>query len=82
MPVHTGRLLVTPEDPHLVPEVARLRSALEAAGFLGPPLPGHEGAFLVGEIQPEQLLLARAPNFTIISDRTARMTVPPASCQR
>jgi hypothetical protein len=49
MPVHTGRLLLTPEDPHRVPDVPRLRTALGAAGLLGAPLPGRDHAFLVGE---------------------------------
>lgn len=49
MPAHTGRLLLTPQDPHEVPDVSRLSAALRAAGFLGARLPGRDGAFLVGE---------------------------------
>jgi hypothetical protein len=49
MPVHTGRLLLTPEYPHRVPDVPRLRAALSNAGLLGAPLAGPDDTFLVGD---------------------------------
>ncbi|EIC22495.1 hypothetical protein [Thiorhodovibrio frisius] len=38
MPLHTGRLLLTPEDPLKAPPAEPLRSALMQAAFLGTPL--------------------------------------------
>jgi len=49
MPAHTGRLLLTPHDPHRVPDVPRLHAALSDGGLLGSLLPGREDAFLVGD---------------------------------
>lgn len=49
MLVHTGRLLLTPQDPFLVPDPKILRAGLAARGFLGNPLPGDKDAFRVGE---------------------------------
>lgn len=49
MAVHTGRLLLTTQDPFLLPEQAVLTAALSAAGLLGPPLEGRKDAFAVGE---------------------------------
>lgn len=49
MPTHTGRLLLTPQAPPLVPNPRRLRMALTESGFLGAPIAGQEDAFLVGD---------------------------------
>jgi hypothetical protein len=49
MPVHTGRLLLSTQDPFLLPDRTVLEAGLTSAGFLGEPLPGLEDAFLSGE---------------------------------
>jgi hypothetical protein len=49
MSVHTGRLLLSPLDPLLAPEPDPLCAGLAEAGLLGAPVPGIEGAYLVGE---------------------------------
>ncbi|MEA3276913.1 MAG: hypothetical protein U9Q81_16830 [Pseudomonadota bacterium] len=49
MPIHTGRLLLTTEDPFLLPDSDALRAELTTVGFLGEPLPGPDPAFSVGE---------------------------------
>jgi len=49
MSVHTGRLLLSPQDPFLLPEQASLATTLSEAGLLGTPLEGHTNAFAVGE---------------------------------
>lgn len=49
MSVHTGRLLLRPRDPFLLPERALLTSVLADAGLLGAPLAGDDDAFAVGE---------------------------------
>lgn len=49
MSAHTGRLLLTPQDPFLLPNAAALHERLHAAGLLGDPLPDRPGAHLVGE---------------------------------
>lgn len=36
--LHTGRLILTPADPHLVPDVDLLIEGLSQSGFLGDPL--------------------------------------------
>lgn len=55
--LHTGRLVLTPTDPHRVPDIALLIEGLSRAGFLGAPWrpetppPGQgapEPAFAVG----------------------------------
>lgn len=48
MPVHTGRLLLTPRDPFFAPDPDALCARLAAAGLLGDPVPGALGTFLVG----------------------------------
>jgi len=48
MSAHTGRLLLSPRDPFLLPDRARLTAALTKAGFLGVPLYGHDDTFAVG----------------------------------
>lgn len=53
-PAHTGRLVLTPTDPHAAPERALLISAIREAGLIDSPLPGRPDAFLVG---PELLSL-------------------------
>jgi len=49
MSVHTGRLLLTPQDPFMAPEPENLGIRLADSGFLGAPLPGSERAFFVGD---------------------------------
>lgn len=49
MPAHTGRLLLTPQDPFLVPDPRSLRLGLAAAGLLGAPLSGIAGGYAVGD---------------------------------
>jgi len=49
MSAHTGRLLLTMQDPFLLPEQAPLTATLSEAGFLGPPLEGRNEGFAVGE---------------------------------
>jgi len=49
MSTQTGRLVLTPADPLLAPEPARLCAALGAIGLLGEPLPGEARAFCTGD---------------------------------
>jgi len=49
MSAHTGRLLLTTQDPFLLPEQAPLTATLSEAGLLGTPLEGCNEAFAVGE---------------------------------
>jgi hypothetical protein len=49
MSAHTGRLLLSPEDPFLVPDRTLLAAILTEAGFLGEPVSGQIDAFLIGE---------------------------------
>ncbi|WP_089729626.1 hypothetical protein [Candidatus Thiosymbion oneisti] len=49
MSAHTGRLLLSPQDPFLLPERAPLTATLSEAGLLGTPLEGRNQAFAVGE---------------------------------
>jgi len=49
MSAHTGRLLLTTQDPFSLPEPAPLTVRLSEAGFLGPPLEGCRAGFAVGE---------------------------------
>jgi hypothetical protein len=49
MTPHTGRLLLSPHDPFLLPDRTLLTTALADAGFLGGPLSGRASAFSVGE---------------------------------
>lgn len=53
--LHTGRLILTPADPHLVPDVDLLIEGLSQSGFLGDPLSSEavstgegERAFTIG----------------------------------
>lgn len=46
---HTGRLLLTMQDPFHQSDRSLLESCLVAGGFLGRPLTGRMGAFLVGD---------------------------------
>jgi hypothetical protein len=48
MPIHTGRLLLTPIDPQAAPEAGLVIGALLGAGFIGAQLRGPERAFAVG----------------------------------
>ena len=45
---HTGRLLLTTNDPQAAPEAGLVIGALSGAGFIGEPLRGPERAFGVG----------------------------------
>jgi hypothetical protein len=45
--LHTGRLILTPSDPHLVPDVDLLIEGLSQSGFQGDPL--SAGAVSTGE---------------------------------
>jgi len=49
MPVHTGRLLLSPLDPFIAPDPDPLCAGLAAAGLLGGTIPGVRGAYLVGD---------------------------------
>lgn len=47
--LHTGRLILTPADPHRVPDVDLLIEGLRQSGFLGEPLSVRgERAFAIG----------------------------------
>ena len=47
--LHTGRLILTPADPHRVPDVDLLIEGLRQSGFLGEPLSVQgERAFAIG----------------------------------
>jgi len=46
MPIHTGRLVLTPADPLLAPLTQDLRQTLEQLGFLGPSLPAARAALV------------------------------------
>lgn len=48
MPLHTGRLVLTPADPLAVTDPVRLRQVLAEAGFIGETLDTHAGRFLIG----------------------------------
>ena len=48
MPLHTGRLVLTPADPLVLTDPPRLRRALAEAGFIGEPLDTRAGRFLIG----------------------------------
>lgn len=56
--MHTGRLLLAPQDPFLAPPPVRLVEGLAAAGLLGAPLPGRAGAYLAGERFLELIVFA------------------------
>ena len=49
MPVHTGRLLLVPQDPFHLPDLRLLADGLAAAGFTGSPLLGRPNGFTVGD---------------------------------
>lgn len=49
MSAYTGRLLLTTQDPFLLPEQAPLTAMLSEAGLLGTLLEGHNDAFAVGK---------------------------------
>jgi len=49
MPIHTGRLLLSSQNPFLAPDASFLAAALTEAGFLGIPLAGRKGAFALGD---------------------------------
>jgi DNA-directed RNA polymerase subunit RPC12/RpoP len=49
-PLHTGRMVLTPEDPYRLPEdLHAVIDELSGIGFIASPLPGHSAAFLLGE---------------------------------
>lgn len=56
MPLHTGRLLLTPQDPQQAPTLARIRERLIRLRFLGealPPLAEHgTGRAALAEAEP------------------------------
>lgn len=56
--MHTGRLVLGPQDPFLAPDPATLEGALRAAGLLAAPLPGGSGAFAAGGGFLELLIFA------------------------
>ncbi len=48
--IHTGRLVLTPEDPYHRPDdIEPILGLLQAIGFIGEPLSGGETRFLLGE---------------------------------
>lgn len=48
--LHTGRLVLTPEDPHRLPDdLHAVTDGLTEIGFIAGPLPGRSAAFLLGE---------------------------------
>ena len=49
MPAHTGRLLLSTQNPFLLPSQTLLTTVLTRAGLLGAPLSGRNSAFAVGE---------------------------------
>jgi hypothetical protein len=49
MSMHTGRLVLTLSDPHLVPDAESLRARLTEQGFIGAPLRDETTAFLAGD---------------------------------
>ena len=49
MSAHTGRLVLSPQDPFLLPDRTLLTASLTEARFLGSPLVGCDAAFAVGE---------------------------------
>jgi len=48
MSVHTGRLVLTEQDPFRLPDAAALVAALGAGGLIGGPLPGRPAAYVTG----------------------------------
>jgi hypothetical protein len=48
MPAHTGRLLLTHQDPFHVPELCSLLAGLRASGFVGQPLAMESLAYEAG----------------------------------
>ncbi|MBK1719045.1 hypothetical protein CKO27_15585 [Thiocystis violacea] len=87
-PAHTGRLVLTPADPHAAPDSGLLIEALTTAGFLGERLGEHlgEGGARAFRIGPGFLsLLAFAGCSVWVRDepeadtRFAHIRIPPAS---
>jgi hypothetical protein len=48
MPAHTGRLILTEQDPFRLPDEAALRTALDAVGLIAGPLPDGEAYYATG----------------------------------
>ncbi len=48
MPLHTGRLVLTPTDPLVLPDSFRLHRTLAEAGFIGEPLDAGGRRFRIG----------------------------------
>jgi Zn ribbon nucleic-acid-binding protein len=49
MPLHTGRLLLVPQDPFHLSDLGLLTNGLVTAGFVGSRLPGRPDGFAVGD---------------------------------
>jgi hypothetical protein len=49
-PLHTGRLVLTPEDAHALPtDLHAIEARLQAIGFIGEGIPGKGAGFRLGE---------------------------------
>jgi hypothetical protein len=70
MPAHTGRLLLTPEDPNRAFDKGLIRAVLADAGFIGAHLPRDDSAFQVGERFLELIVFAGCSVQVAISPST------------
>jgi hypothetical protein len=49
-PLHTGRLILTPEDPHALPDnLPAILAGLREIGFIGDEIPGETARYQLGE---------------------------------